>query len=174
MKWLREIAGHLRFVDSHFGGLPCEIGQTSSIKPMRLHYVINCTRKVDLCYLGIGNRAGELFIASYRRIFRLLKKSCTPCHSRAEAGRHRPLHEPSCALRTVPLAGNYITTAKLSDPRYGFAIPIITKQKSSSSLALAYRYLERPVCRATCRLDQYLILPRSSVSPFLLFTAKVQ
>ena len=41
-------------------------------------------------------------------------------------------------------------------------------------LTLAYRYLERPVCRATLRLDQYLILQRSSVSPFLIFTAKVQ
>jgi hypothetical protein len=59
-KWLNQIAGYVSYVDGHFRRLPCEIGQTSSSTPMRLHCVINYTRNADLCYLGIGNGTEEL------------------------------------------------------------------------------------------------------------------
>jgi hypothetical protein len=102
---------------------------------MRLHYIINCTRKVDLCY-SISASAVDLQ-SCYRsamyevreRIFVLLKILACHYFSQAEAGRTVVAHEPYSAQLTPGWQAYYNRETFRS--RYGVAIPVISKQKSS-------------------------------------------
>jgi len=108
MKWLTK-AGHLCFVDGHHWPLPCEIGQTSSTRLVRLHCVIFCTRKVDLCSLDLGNMALETLSRSSARGDIILFRWKKTLSTRTSKPRQMSMHGPTCAQwpRNFPIQARF-------------------------------------------------------------------